>query len=143
MPLTPRIKPTPTPHTHTPTPHVLLNTRHILAPATQHRALAPAAPWPHPRHMIFQPVVAADAGVELAAARVLDGDDVEGGVPVRALGEGGCGDAVDVWGWWYGSSSAGSGGGSGDSGRGVQDRFGVGGHGGWWWRLDGGRGRWD
>jgi hypothetical protein len=42
--------------------------------------------------------VAANAGVEFGAAGVLDGDDVERGVPVGALGEGREGDAVD--GWW-------------------------------------------
>jgi hypothetical protein len=39
--------------------------------------------------------VAANAGVELAAAEVLDGNDVKGGVPVGALGERREGEAMD------------------------------------------------
>jgi hypothetical protein len=44
--------------------------------------------------MGFQNIVAADAGVEVPAAGVLNGDDVERGVVVFALGERGYGDPV-------------------------------------------------
>jgi hypothetical protein len=44
--------------------------------------------------------VAGNACVELAAAEVLYGNDVEAGVPVGALGKGREGEAVD--GWWSG-----------------------------------------
>lgn len=46
-------------------------------------------------------VVARDAGVEGGAAFMLDGDDVEWGVPVGALGEGCESEAVD----WRASGS--------------------------------------
>lgn len=45
--------------------------------------------------MVFQSIVATDASVEFSAAGVTDGDDVERGVPVFALGERREGEAVD------------------------------------------------
>jgi hypothetical protein len=75
---TPRIEPTPTPRTLTPTFHILINPQHLSALPTQHRALIPHNSRPDARLVRFAYVVTADAGVELLAAEVLDGDNVEG-----------------------------------------------------------------
>ena len=57
--------------------------------------------------MRFACVVATDACIELAAAEMLDGDDIERRVPVRALRQRCEGNAVDCWGWRKGSSGFG------------------------------------
>ena len=97
MPPTPRVKPAPTTCTPTSTVHILLDAQYILALPTQHRALAPLTDWPYARRVRLTCVVAGNAGVEFPAEEMMDGDDVEGGVPVGALGERGEGEAADSW----------------------------------------------
>lgn len=87
MILTPRIKPRSTLRTLTPTSYILIHTQHMLALSTQNGMLM--SPIQRPRHRVvgFARSVAGDAGVELFAAEMLDGDYVEGGVIVMALRE--------------------------------------------------------
>lgn len=82
---TPRIKTAPTISTPTPTLHILLHRQHILARTTHYRPLMSLVNWPDSTCVSFAGVVAGDAGVELFAAKVLDGDNVEGGVIVETL----------------------------------------------------------
>lgn len=64
------------------------------APA-EHGFCVAFVPWPYFRRMTGQGVMTADTGVVLAAALMLDGDDVQVRVPVSALRGGGDVDAVD------------------------------------------------
>jgi hypothetical protein len=61
-----------------PTRHVLVYCQHMLAMPAQHCFLASSLARPNPRCMRLTRNMAADARVELVAAKVLDGDDVEG-----------------------------------------------------------------
>lgn len=58
--------------------HVLLDTQHVLALSAKHCALVSSVAWPYTRLVVFTCIVTTDAGVELVAAVMLDGDDVEG-----------------------------------------------------------------
>jgi hypothetical protein len=58
--------------------HVLLNAQHMLALATEYGFFVPLAARPDSGFVILTCIVAANAGVELVAARMLDGDDIEG-----------------------------------------------------------------
>jgi hypothetical protein len=57
----------------------------MLALPTKHRLLVPLIFGPDARFVRLVHVVTTDARVEPLAAEVLDGDDVERRVPVRAL----------------------------------------------------------
>jgi hypothetical protein len=81
--------------TATPTRKVFINVQHMLAGTAQYGSLAALRHRPYIRRVGLASVVAADAGVEAATTRVLDGDDVERRVPVRALGQRGDGEAMD------------------------------------------------
>jgi len=67
--------------------HILIDGQHMLALATQHRHLLPQGAWPDAGVVWFGCVVASNARVELVAAKVLDGNDVERRMPVCALCE--------------------------------------------------------
>jgi hypothetical protein len=79
----------------TPARQILIDTQHVLTSAAQYGSLAALRNRPYSRRVGLASVVAADAGVEAVAAGMLDGDDVEGRVPMRALGQRGDGEAVD------------------------------------------------
>jgi hypothetical protein len=95
MPLTPRIETIPTLRTFTPARYILLNAQHMFANSTQHCLLGSLLTRPYTRLVSLACIVAADACVELITAVVLDGDDIEGRVPVSTLGCGGYVEAVD------------------------------------------------
>jgi hypothetical protein len=97
MILTPRIESLLTLSTTAPTIHVLFDTEDMLAGATKHRIIASSTHRPDPRLVSFTRVVAADAGIVLLAAVVLDGDDIERRVPMGALGQWCDRDTVDSW----------------------------------------------
>jgi hypothetical protein len=69
----------------------------VLALSAKYRALISSRKRPDKRHVWFAGVMTADAGVELLTAEVLDGDDVEWGVPVSALRQRCHRDAVNDW----------------------------------------------
>lgn len=85
MPLTPWVESTSTLRALAPTIHVLLDTQNMFAPPTEYGFLISFVKRPDSRLVVFKLIVAADACVELVATEVLDGDDVEGRVPVGAL----------------------------------------------------------
>jgi hypothetical protein len=58
----------------------------MLALPTKHRTNISLIVWPDTRIVSFAGIVTTDARVELLAAEMLDGDDVEPRVPVGALG---------------------------------------------------------
>lgn len=78
MPLAPWVETTPTTCAFTTTIHVLSNTQNMSALPTKYSSHVSLAQGPCSRRMIFKLIVAADTGVELVAAKVLDGDDIEG-----------------------------------------------------------------
>jgi hypothetical protein len=82
---TPWIEATPTLRTLTPTAHILIDRQHVSALPTKYRLLVPLGLGPDARLVRLAHVVTADAGVELLAAEVLNGDDVERRMPVSAL----------------------------------------------------------
>lgn len=63
--------------------------------STKYCLLVPLISWPHTGLVGLLCIMTADAGVEFLAAKVLDGDDVQGRVPVGALGQLGDGEAVN------------------------------------------------
>jgi hypothetical protein len=81
--------------TATPTGKIVINTQHVLAGTAQYGSLAALRHRPYSRRVGLASVVAADAGVEAGTTGVLDGDDIERRVPVRALSQRGDGEAVD------------------------------------------------
>jgi hypothetical protein len=85
--LTARVEPFPTFCTFTATVHIFLNAQHMLACSTKYRSLISLIPWPYTGLVGLASIVAADAGVKLLAAEMLDGDDVQWGMPVRALSQ--------------------------------------------------------
>jgi hypothetical protein len=97
MILTSRIEALPTLSTTAPTIHVLFDTEDMLAGATKHRTIASSIPRPDSRLVSFTRVVAADAGIVLLTAVVLDGDDIERRVPMGTLGQWCDRDTVDSW----------------------------------------------
>lgn len=97
MILTPRIEALPTLSTTAPTIHILFDTEDMLAGATKHRIVASSTFRPDSRLVSLTRVVAADAGIVLLAAVVLDGDDVERRVPMGTLGQWCDRDTVDSW----------------------------------------------
>ena len=88
MPLTPRIEPRPATRTHTPTAQILVNPQHMLTLPAQDSLLVALRKRPDVRCVLLEGVVTTNASVEFAAAGVADGDDVQGRVPVCALGLG-------------------------------------------------------
>jgi hypothetical protein len=58
--------------------HVLFYRQHVLAIPAQYRFFVSSRARPNVRFVRLTCVVAADAGVEFVAAKVLDGNDVEG-----------------------------------------------------------------
>lgn len=76
MVLAPWIKALSALRTFTSAGQVFLNAQDMLTGSTKHRFLGSLASWPHSRLVIFTRIMAADAGVKLLAAKVLDGDDV-------------------------------------------------------------------
>jgi hypothetical protein len=104
MHLAPRIEPAFASGAPAPTRHVLVYCQHMLAMPAQHCFLASPLARPNARFVRLTRVVAADARVELVAAEVLDGDDVEGRMPVGALRQWRHIEAVDggrCWGDWH------------------------------------------
>jgi hypothetical protein len=100
MLLTSRIERTPAPllpRTSTSAFQVLLYRQLPFAFPTQHCHFIPFTLWPNARLVIFERIVAAYARVEFLAAEVFDGDDVEGGFPVRTLRCWCNFDAIDRW----------------------------------------------
>jgi hypothetical protein len=83
--LAPWIEATTTICTPAPTAHVLVNRQRVFALPTEHRLRVPLTFGPDARLVRLACVVTADARVKLLAAKVLDGDDVEGRMPVNAL----------------------------------------------------------
>jgi hypothetical protein len=81
------IEATPTLRTLAPTTHVLINRQHVFALPTKYRLLVPPGFGPDARYVRLACVVTTDTRVKLLTAEMLDGDDVEGRVPVGALGE--------------------------------------------------------
>ena len=79
----------------TPTRKILIDSQHMPAGAAQYGSLAALRTRPYGRGVSLASVVAADAGVEAVAAGMLDGDDVEGRVPVGTLGQRGDGEAMN------------------------------------------------
>jgi hypothetical protein len=78
MYLTPRIEPAFASGAPAPTRHVLVYRQHMLAMPAQHCFFASSLARPNARFVRLTRVMAADARVEVVAAKVLDGDDVEG-----------------------------------------------------------------
>jgi hypothetical protein len=58
--------------------HILLDTQHMLALAAKYCFFVPLTARPDSGFVIFTCIVATNAGVELVAAIMLYGDDVEG-----------------------------------------------------------------
>ena len=77
--------------------HVFVDTQYMLASSAKHHFVLFSIPWPDSRLVIFACVVAADASVELLAAKMLNGDNVQGRVPMAALSQWGDGDPVNSW----------------------------------------------
>lgn len=69
----------------TPALHVLINRQHMFTIPTQHSSFISAVARPCPGCVIFARIMATNAGVDFVATKMLDGDDVEGRVPVRTL----------------------------------------------------------
>jgi hypothetical protein len=92
-----RIKPFTAIGAPTPAIHVFLNAQDMLARSAQYCLFVSLASWPDARIVRFICIVAADAGVELLAAEVLDSDDVQWRVPVCTLGQRSNGQAVHCW----------------------------------------------
>lgn len=90
MQLAPRIEACPAPWALVPASKVLLDCHLPVTPSAEHhpRLRLDLLPGPDLVRVISQGFVAGDAGVVCAAAEVLDGDDVERRVPVRALRQG-------------------------------------------------------
>lgn len=65
--------------------HVLGDTQNMLALSAKHRALISSRARPDIRFMRLACIVTTNARVKLLAAKMLDGDDVECGVPMGAL----------------------------------------------------------
>lgn len=80
-----------------PTSQVFVDGQFSAAPPAEHGSCIPLVPWPDVRGMLGKGVVAANAGVVLSAALVLDSDDVPVRVPVGTLCGGSDVDAVDCW----------------------------------------------
>jgi hypothetical protein len=66
---------------------VLVHGQNMFALSTEHRILIPSCLGPDFSCMRLECIVTADARVELVAAEMLDGDDVEQRVPMCALCE--------------------------------------------------------
>jgi hypothetical protein len=77
--------------------HVFGNGQNVLALPTKYRTLVSPRKRPETRLVWFAGVMTADTSVELLAAEVLDGDDVERRVPMSALRQRCYGDAVNNW----------------------------------------------
>ena len=77
--------------------HIFGNSQNVLALSAKYRTLVSSRKRPDKRHVCFAGIMTADAGVELLTAEVLDGDDVEWGVPVSALRQRCHRDAVNDW----------------------------------------------
>lgn len=81
---------------------ILIDRQFAATASAEHNLCVAFMPWPDLRGMAGQGVMAADAGVVLAAALVPDGDDVQVRVPVGALCGGRDVDAVDERVLWMG-----------------------------------------
>lgn len=68
-----------------PTLHILFHSKHVLAVSTQYCSLVSLRQRPYVRYVGFACIVAAYAGVESAAAEVLDCNDVKWRRPVSAM----------------------------------------------------------
>lgn len=97
MVLASRVEPLPTIRTPASALHVLVDAQNMLARSTEHYLFVPLISWPRIRLVDLLCVVTADAGVELLAAEVLDGDDVQRRVPVRTLSQWSDGETVNDW----------------------------------------------
>jgi hypothetical protein len=86
--------------------HVFVHCQHVFTIPAQYGSFVSAMSWPHGRFVCLACVMATDAGVEFVAAEMLDGDDVEGRVPMNALGQRRDRYAMDCWGSrrrrWFG-----------------------------------------
>lgn len=71
-----RIEALPTLGTAASAVHVLLDTEYVLASSTEHRPVVSLIFRPHGGLVSLTHIMAANAGIELLAAKVLDGDDV-------------------------------------------------------------------
>lgn len=90
-----RIECAPTLDTFAPTFHVLVNCQDMFALPTQDCFCIPAVARPCPRFVIFASIMAANASVEFVTTEMLDGNNVERGMPVQALRAISDGHAVD------------------------------------------------
>lgn len=97
MILTSGIERTSAPRTITTAPHVLIQAEHVLTLAAQDCECISLQLWPDTWGVRFLSVVAGNAGVELLAAKVLDGDYVEGTVVMCALCERSERDTMNCW----------------------------------------------
>jgi hypothetical protein len=68
-----------------PTLHVFLYCQKIFTAPTKDCSFISVIPWPHIRFVRLACVMAADTSVKFVAAEMIDGDDVEGRVPMRTL----------------------------------------------------------
>ena len=93
----PRIETFSTLRTFASAAHVFVDTQNMLASSAKHHFVLFSIPWPDSRLVIFACVVAADASVEFLAAKMLNGDDVQGRVPMTALSQWSDGDPVNSW----------------------------------------------
>ena len=73
----PRIEALSTSSTLAAAAHILVNTQDMLTRSTKHCFLFSLTSWPDARFVGLTGIVTADAGVELLAAKMLDGDDVQ------------------------------------------------------------------
>lgn len=83
--------------TFAPTAHVLLDSQDMLTRPTKHYSFVSLTHRPHIGLVGFTGIMATDAGVELLAAEVLNGDDVQWRVPMSALGQRGDAETVNDW----------------------------------------------
>lgn len=73
--------------TAAPTVHVLVDAQNVFASPAKHRCVTSLISWPNTRLVSLASIMTADASIELLTAKVLDGDDIERGVPMGALGQ--------------------------------------------------------
>lgn len=97
MVFAPRIKALSALRTPTSALHVLVDAQDIFTRSAKHCLYVPLVPWPYAGLVGLLCIMAADAGVELLTAEVLDGNDVERRVPVGALSQRGDGETVNNW----------------------------------------------
>lgn len=76
--------------------HVLIHGQNVLTRSAQHYFFAVLTDRPNIGFVVLACVMAADAGIEFVAAIVLDGNNIQRGVPVGALCEGRHGESMDL-----------------------------------------------